>query len=115
MWPHFLRLLPLPERVFVVAALLCALVPPCLVAYRTVGDPTGLTLASQLGAFPGALAAAAVGLIVMALLLLERPTSISPRLYAQQLVRRWTVVQSHFADKRRLEEVAANECRPPPP
>lgn len=101
-----LRLLPLPEALFLGLVLACALALPVSSLYASLADPDATTVFGYLGRHSVLLAGIALFALFLALLALEPPRSTSPRAYLSQLEARWRRLQSHYdaALARRLEE-----------
>lgn len=106
-----LALLPLPERLFVVLLLACALGPALARAYAATAPASDTSALAAFGRAPWLLSACAVGVALLALLVFERPRSLSPRAYAAQLRARLLRAQSHYdaAKRRRFPEESNHE------
>lgn len=98
----------LPPRVLVLLGvlLLCAVAHAALSAYGALSDPDGVTVIGNLARHPALAGALVLAVAVLALLILERPRSLSPRDYAAQLRNRARQVQDDFdgALRRRFSE-----------
>ena len=107
----------LPPRVLVLLGvlLLCAVAHAALSAYGALSDPDGATVIGNLARHPALAGALALAVAVLALLILERPRSLSPRDYVAQLRNRARQVQDDFdgALRRRFSEQEETTDDPP--
>lgn len=114
-WFAAVALLPPRVRVFLGVILLCAVAHAGLSAYGALSEPDGATAVGNLARHPALAGALALAVAVLALLILERPRSLSPRAYAAQLKRRALQVQDDFdgALRRRFSEQEETADDPP--
>lgn len=107
----------LPPRVLVLLGvlLLCAVAHAALSAYAALSDPDGATVIGNLARHPALAGALVLAVAVLALLILERPRSLSPRDYVAQLRNRARQVQDDFdgALRRRFSEQEETADDPP--
>ena len=107
----------LPPRVLVLLGvlLLCAVAHAALSAYGALSDPDGATVIGNLARHPALAGALVLAVAVLALLILERPRSLSPRDYVAQLRNRARQVQDDFdgALRRRFSEQEETADDPP--
>lgn len=107
----------LPPRVLVLLGvlLLCAVAHAALTAYGALSDPDGATVIGNLARHPALAGALVLAVAVLALLILERPRSLSPRAYVAQLRSRALQVQDDFdgALRRRFSEQEETADDPP--
>jgi len=119
-WRERFRLLPRPARLLAFVLFLSALAPGLLEIHATVIDPRGSTLAGALAQRPVVASLVSLAMAIGALLILERPRSLSPRAYARQLRARALEIQADFdgALRRRAheeEESRHGPSQPPDP
>ncbi len=105
-WFTAVGLLPLRVRALLGVILLCAVAHAGLSAYGALSEPDGATVLGNLARHPALAGALALAVGMLALLILERPRSFSPRAYAAQLKWRALQVQDEFdgALRRRFTE-----------
>ena len=107
----------LPARVLVLLGvlLLCAVAHAALSAYGALSEPDGATVIGYLARHPALAGALVLAVAVLALLILERPRSLSPRDYIAQLRNRARQVQDDFdgALRRRFSEQEETADDPP--
>lgn len=107
----------LPPRVLVLLGvlLLCAVAHAALSAYGALSDPDGATVIGNLARHPALAGALVLAVAVLALLILERPRSLSLRAYVAQLRSRARQVQDDFdgALRRRFSEQEETADDPP--
>ena len=115
--PWFAAAALLPPRVLVLLGvlLLCAVAHAALSAYGALSDPDGATVIGNLARHPALAGALVLAVAVLALLILERPRSLSPRDYVAQLRNRARQVQDDFdgALRRRFSEQEETADDPP--
>lgn len=118
-WFTAVELLPPRARALLGVILLCAVAHAALSAYGALSEPDGATVLGNLARHPELAGALALAVGLLALLILERPRSASPRAYAAQLKRRALQVQDDFdgALRRRFseQEETAHDPHPIPP
>ena len=114
-WFAAVGLLPARVRALLGVLLLCAVAQAGLSAYGALSDADGATLLGNLARQPALAGALALALGLLALLVLERPRSWSPRGYAVQLKQRVVQVQTEFdgALRRRFREQEETADDPP--
>ena len=114
-WCATVGLLPPRVRAVLGVLLLCAVAQAGLSAYGALSDPDGATALGNLARQPTLAGALALASGLLALVILERPRSCSPRAYAAQLRERALQVQVGFdgALRRRLREQEETTDDPP--
>jgi hypothetical protein len=115
-WFTAAPLLPARVRVLLGVLLLCAIAHAVLSAYGALSEPDGATVIGYLARHPALAGALVLAVAVLALLILERPRSLSPRAYVAQLRSRALQVQDDFdgALRRRFSEQEETADDPPP-
>ena len=116
-WLATVGLLPPRVRGLLGVLLLCAVAPAGLSAYGALSDPDGVTAFGTLARQPTLAGALALASGLLALVILERPRSWSPRAYAAQLKERALQVQTGFdgALRRRFREQETADDPPSSP
>jgi hypothetical protein len=114
-WFATVEFLPPRVRALLGVLLLCGVAQAGLSAYGALSDPDGATVLGSLARQPTLAGALALALGLLALLILERPRSWSPRAYAAQLKERAVQVQTGFdgALRRRFREQEETADDPP--
>ncbi len=114
-WFAAVGFLPPRVRALFGVFLLCAVAHAGLAAYGALSEPDGATVLGNLARHPALAGALALAVGMLALLVLERPRSFSPRAYAVQLKRRALQVQDDFdgALRRRFSEQEETADDPP--
>ncbi len=114
-WCAAAALLPPRVRVLLCVILLCAVAHAGLSVYGALSEPDGATVIGNLARHPALAGALVLAVAVLALLILERPRSLSPRAYVAQLRNRALQVQGDFdgALRRRFSEQEDTADDPP--
>ena len=111
-----IRLLPGQVLLFALLLFLSALAPAIAELNRVLADPNGSTWLGALARHPALVSSFSLALALGALLVLERPRSLSPVAYARQLRDRLAAVQADFdgALRRRAHEEEEERHAPEP-
>lgn len=114
-WFTAVALLPARVLVLLCVILLCAVAHAGLSAYGALSEPGAATVSGNLARHPALAGALVLAVAVLALLILERPRSLSPRAYVAQLRNRALQVQDDFdgALRRRFSEQEDTADDPP--
>jgi hypothetical protein len=115
-WWARLRLLPRPVLFLAILVFLSTLAPAAAELSAVLADPSGSSGLGALARYRVLVSGLSLAAALVALLLAERPRSLSPLAYARQLRDRLAAVEADFdgALRRRAYEEEEERHAPPP-